>query len=209
MALPTLIDDAKRKWLFKVTATTKEADLNLCLLGFFLGSGMTTLEMCRVQVGDVITRSGELAKCFGVRGDVERDFYLSNSELRALVKRYAEKRRQDGDHPDYFQGHDPHAPFFTRSNGEAFKVKRRTTPAGNASHHCNALNNHIKRLLNDGGVERPSILSGRRTFAVKLKRHAVDVPTIHLMLGNKDLATTYRLLNSDPVDMGAIAEMAF
>ncbi|PMN73138.1 site-specific integrase [Enterovibrio norvegicus] len=209
MALPTLIEDSQRKWLFKVTAQSKEADLNLCLLGFFLGSGMTTLELCRVQVGDVITKSGELARCFAVRGDVERDFYLSNGDLKALVKRYIEKRKKDGDHPDYFQGHDPSGQFFTRSNGDAFNVKRRTTARGNDSYHCNALNNHIKRLLNDGGIESPSILSGRRTFAVRLKRHGVDVPTIHLMLGNKDLSTTYRLLDSDPVDMGAIAEMAF
>lgn len=42
----------------------------------------------------------------------------------------------------------------------------------------------IKRLLADAGIEQPSILSGRRTFAVRLKRHGVDTPTIHLMLGN-------------------------
>ncbi len=43
----------------------------------------------------------------------------------------------------------------------------------------------IKRLLADAGIEQPSILSGRRTFAVRLKRHGVDTPTIHLMLGNE------------------------
>ena len=52
-------------------------------------------------------------------------------------------------------------------------------------------------------------LSGRRTFAVRLKRHGVDVPTIHLMLGNKSLETTLRLIETDTVSMLAIADMAF
>ena len=51
--------------------------------------------------------------------------------------------------------------------------------------------------------------SGRRTFAVRLKRHGVDVPTIHLMLGNKTLETTLRLIETDTVSMLAIADMAF
>ncbi|MDF4642009.1 MULTISPECIES: hypothetical protein [Vibrio harveyi group] len=67
----------------------------------------------------------------------------------------------------------------------------------------------IKRLLADAGIEQPSILSGRRTFAVRLKRHGVDTPTIHLMLGNKTLETTLRQIETDTVCMVAIADMAF
>ncbi|GAB6264273.1 hypothetical protein PSSHI_45170 [Photobacterium sp. R1] len=150
-----------------------------------------------------------MTKCFAVRGDVERDFYISNIKLQNLIKDYIGKRKQDGNHPDQFLGHDPDAPMFTRSNGDQFNIKRRTTPSGNDSYHCNALNNHIKRLLGDAGIDQPSILIGRRTFAVRLKRKGVDVPTIHLMLGNRDLKTTYRLIDSDPVNMGALAEIAF
>ena len=99
--------------------------------------------------------------------------------------------------------------FFKRNNGDHFKIKRRTTEKGNTTYHCNALNEHIKRLLSDSGIEQPSILSGRRTFAVRLKRQGVDVPTIHLMLGNKTLETTLRLIETDTVSMLAIADMAF
>ncbi len=67
----------------------------------------------------------------------------------------------------------------------------------------------IKRLLADSGIEQPSILSGRRTFAVRLKRLGVDTPTIHLMLGNKTLETTLRLIETDTASMLAIADMAF
>ncbi|EGU40075.1 site-specific integrase [Vibrio scophthalmi] len=209
MALPTLIEDKDKTWIFKVITQTPEPELNACLIGFFLGSGMTTLEICRIQVRDIVKRNGQLTKCFAVKGDVKRDFYLSNIKLQNLIKGYIDKRPKDGDHPDYYHGFSPDESFFKRSNGDHFKIKRRTTEKGHFSYHCNALNNHIKRLLADSGIEQPSILSGRRTFAVRLKRCGVDLPTIHKMLGNKSLETTLRLIETDTVSMLAIAEMAF
>ncbi|BEI26494.1 site-specific integrase [Vibrio fluvialis] len=199
----------QRNWLFKVITQTPEPELNACLIGFFLGSGMTTLEICRIQVKDIVKKNGQLTKNFTIKGEVSRDFYLSNIKLQNLIKGYIEKRPKDGDHPDQYGALDPDESFFKRSNGDHFKIKRRATERGNTTYHCNALNNHIKRLLSDAGIEQPSILSGRRTFAVRLKRHGVDVPTIHLMLGNKTLETTLRLIETDTVSMLAIADMAF
>ncbi|WP_210467462.1 site-specific integrase [Vibrio crassostreae] len=207
MALPTLIEEKDKAWLLKAVTQTQEPELNACLIGFFLGSGLTTLEICRIQVKGIVKKSGQFTKCFAVKGEVERDFYLSNLKLQNLIKSYIEKRPKDGDHPDLFGAFDPDEPFFKQSNGDHFKIKRRDTQKGNATYHCNALNNHIKRLLADAGIEQPSILSGRRTFAVRLKRKGVDTPTIHKMLGNKTLETTLRLI--DTVDMLAIADMAF
>ena len=100
MALPPIIEDKDKTWLFKVITQSPEPELNACLMGFFLGTGMT-------------------------------------------------------------------------------------------------------------GIEQPSILSGRRTFAVRLKRQGVDTPTIYLTLGNKTLDTTLRLIEADTVNMLAIADMAF
>lgn len=209
MALPPIIEDKDKTWLFKVITQSPEPELNACLIGFFLGSGMTTLELCRIQVSDIVKKNGELTKSFTIKGEVSRDFYLSNIKLQNLIQNYIDKRFKDGDHPDLYNGFDADEPFFKRSNGDHFKIKRRTTDKGNTSFHCNALNNHIKRLLTDAGIEQPSILSGRRTFAVRLKRHGVDVPTIHLMLGNKTLDTTLRLIETDTVSMLKIANMAF
>ncbi|MEZ8650869.1 site-specific integrase [Vibrio splendidus] len=153
--------------------------------------------------------NGHLTKCFAIKGDVNRDFYLSNIKLQNLIKNYIEQRLKDGDHPDQYNAFDADEQFFKRRNGNHFKIKHRTTEKGNTTYHCNALNNHIKRFLADSGIDQPSILSGRRTFAVRLKRHGVDVPTIHLMLGNKSLETTLRLIETDTVSMPAIADMAF
>lgn len=67
MALPHLIEDKQRAWMFKVITQSPEPQLNACLIAFFLGSGMTTLELCRIQIKDVLKKNGELNKCFAVK----------------------------------------------------------------------------------------------------------------------------------------------
>lgn len=56
MALPPIIEDKDKMWLFKVITQSSEPELNACLMGFFLGSGMTTIEICRIQVKDILKR---------------------------------------------------------------------------------------------------------------------------------------------------------
>ncbi len=70
MALPPIIEDKDRAWLFKVITQSPEPELNACLIGFFLASGMTTLEIYRIQVRDIIKKNGQLTKCFAVKGEV-------------------------------------------------------------------------------------------------------------------------------------------
>ncbi len=59
------------------------------------------------------------------------------------------------------------------------------------------------------GIEGATSESGRGSFAVMLRRQGYDIPHIHALLGNQDLKTTRRMLDSDPVDMGQIAASAF
>lgn len=207
MPLAPIVSDTR--WLFKVTKQQAvEPELSQCLLGFFLGTGLKTIEISRIQVADIFTKSGELTKKFSVRGDVERDVFLVNRKLKALINEYKLVRILDGNHPDYYCGFDPIEPFFKRKQHGAFKILSKTSGTGKRSYYCPSLNNHVKQLLSNAGIESPSIESGRRTLALRLKGQ-VDVPTIHLMLGNRDLNTTKRLLDTDPLTMNQIAELAF
>lgn len=207
MALAPVVDNPH--WLFKVTRQQEaEPELSLCLLGFFLGTGLKTIEISRIQVADIVSKSGGLNKKFAVRGEVERDVFLVNAKLKALIQDYLEARVPDGDHPDYYNGFDPIAPFFKRKRFGEFKVLTKKSDTGKRSFYCPSLNSHVKKLLSHAGIENPSIESGRRTFALKLKGR-VDVPSIHKALGNKDINTTRKLLHSDPVTMKELAELAF
>jgi site-specific recombinase XerD len=61
----------------------------------------------------------------------------------------------------------------------------------------------------EAGLEGATAESGRRTFAVNLQRQGFSIAVIHRLLGNANLKTTRRLLDSDPEDLGAIASKAF
>lgn len=219
LALPHLIEKSEKDWIFKATEkTSNQPERDLCLLAFFLGTACTTLEINRIQLGDVLSKAGKLNREFVIRGEKsfngeDRIIYLKNAELRQLTRSYIDYRvkRQIGmgNHPDHYLGLDPDESLFFTNKGSGFGIIAKTTTKGSISYTCDALNRHIKLLMRNAGIEEPSILSGRRTFAVMLKRKGYDVAHIHHLLGNKALETTMRLLTSDPVDMGRIAADAF
>lgn len=212
MALPPLITPKDRKWLFKVTEeTSTQPKRDLCLLGYFLGTAMSTLEINRLQLKDVLHKSGKLNKKFAVRTTnfEERDIYLTNKLLCELTCKYLDYRAKKkiglGDNPDQYLGLDPDEALFFTNQGKGFSVSVRKTVNGSPSYSCVALNTHMRMLMQKAGIENPSVLSGRRTFATTLKNKGVDISYIHKFLGNKCIETTKSMLSRDPIDMGDIA----
>ncbi|OEE38263.1 hypothetical protein A1QO_02480 [Vibrio genomosp. F10 str. ZF-129] len=207
MALPPVIDN--QAWLFKVTKNqSPDPEMSLCLLGFFLGTGLRTIEISRIQTEDIIRKDGRINKSFEVRSEMPRTVYLVNPKLIKFIENYVSVRAVDGNHPDRFCGFEPTASFFTRSRYGEFKILSKRSASDKVSYYSPSLNNYIKRLLRNGGVESPSVETGRRTFALKLKGR-VDVPSIHKSLGNRDINTTKKLLATDPISMKQLAELAF
>jgi len=219
MPLPHLIEPSEREWLFKVTKETSSDPVrDVCLLGYFLATPCITLEINRIQLRDVLHKSGKLNKQFPIRGTAsyngeDRLIYLKNKRLVEFTKSYIQHRVKNnigmGDNPDQYLGLDPDEALFYTSKGSGFSVVAKKTAKGSPTYSCDALNRHLKLLMNRAGIECPSVLSGRRTFAVMLKRKGFDVAHIHHLLGNKSLKTTTKLLTTDPLDMGAIAAEAF
>lgn len=215
MALPHFVDPNEKEWLYKSTGHTSLNPVrDLCLLHFFFLTPCTTLEINRIQVRDVLFKPGTIKRDFNIRGSLafngkERTIYLTNKKLREHIKNYVDYRIKHkiglGDHPDLFGGLDPDEPLFFTNKNTGFSIVKKTSKKDTVSYHSDALNRHVKDLMRKGGIESPSILSGRRTFAVMLKRKGIDISYIHYLLGNKSLKTTQKLFISDPVDMAAIA----
>lgn len=219
MPLPPLIEQSQQKWLFKVTRElSAQPERDVCLLSFLFGTPATSLEINRIQLVDVLHKSGRLNKMFIIRGGSsfngdDRPIYLKNKKLSDALEDYLQYRASRniclGDEPDRYRGLDPDDYLFITNKGAGFSVLKKETQKGNPSYSCDALNRHLKLLMKKSGIENPSILSGRRTFAVNLRRKGYDVAHIHHLLGNKSLETTTKLLTTDPVDMGEIAAQAF
>lgn len=204
MSLPLELTNTEA--IFLSASHSNEPALAQCLMGFFLSTGMRTIEICQIQVQDIIEISGQIHEKMIVRGNAEREIYLTNPKLKTLIVNYVNNRRKDGYHRNCFRCFSPTAPFFLRSNGTTFQLSARKTNRGHISLSCPTLNQLIKVILKDAGIQSPSIDSGRRTLALKLK-YQVDKKVIHNLLGNKDIATTNRLLSSKPLNMKQISEI--
>jgi site-specific recombinase XerD len=213
MALPPIVEKPQRDWLFKVTEKlSKQPARDVCLMCFFFGTGLTTLQINRIQLGDVLTKSGKLQKSFTIRGE-DRLCYLSHPKVIESLNRYLDYRVKNkilqGNHPDHYRGLDPDEGLFITDKGAPYSIMSKPTSAGKVSYSSDALNRHIKRLLTQAGVDDASINSGRRTFAVTLHRAGYDIGHIHHLMGNKTLDTTQKLLITDTVNMGGIVANAF
>lgn len=221
MALPVYIKKHEIDWILKVTrSTSRFVTRDLCIVALYFGTPCTTLEINRITIGDVLSKTGGLNRKFDIRGSLSynqspREVYLTSKKLKGFLMDYlremAGRKINAGPNPDYYMSLNPDAPLIVTRLGGEYSIVKRKRKSGAVGYTCDALNRHVRSLLSKGGVEQPSILSGRRTFAVNLKRLGYDVVHIHHLLGygKHSLDSTIRLLLTDPVDMGRIAAEAF
>ena len=198
MALPHLITKSEQEWLFKITKSDSPwPERDLCLLSFFIGSPCTILELNKITVSDVL--SGDMInKSFTIRGDKAmngeyRKMYI-NQNISKLLNKYI--RSIDNVYKNEL--------LFRTLKDEAFSI----TTIKNRQ-RADSLTRHILDLLRNSGIESPSALSGRRTFATNANREGVHISVIHHLLGNKMRTTTERLINSDPLTMGELSKKAY
>jgi len=205
MALPHLITEKERGWLFKLTKKQSPwPERDLCLLAFFLGSPCTILELNRITMSDVLSGGDMINKSFIIRGDAAhsgeyRKMFI-NQDITKLLKNYIRSIpcRYDSEG------------LFKTLNSKAFSMLNSfsiTTVKG--SERADSLTRHILNLLKESGIESPSALSGRRAFATNAHRNGIHISVIHHLLGNKMIATTKRLINSDPLTMGDVSANAY
>ena len=62
----------------------------------------------------------------------------------------------------------------------------------------------FRKLHLQARSEGARAMSGRRTFAVRLANNGYDLRYINEMLGHETLTETKRLINANPVRLGAI-----
>lgn len=175
MAMPHLIEQNEKAWLFKVTNETSTQPVrDVCLLGYFSMTPCITLENNRIQLQDVLHKSGKLNKSFVIRGvksysGEDRIIYLVNKRLREVTKAYIDFRVKNkigmGDHPDHYLGLDPDESLFFTNKGAGFGITSKVTGKGSISYSCDALNRHLKTLMGKAGIECPSVLSGHQAAA--------------------------------------------
>lgn len=213
MAKAPVVEEAQIRHALKVAAITGQARLrDVALLWTLYGTGMMPIEVAKLTVGDYLAADGTVREESEIRGEIAfnekaRPLYWSNKSVVAAIDAYLAERARHGfgaGQPDQFRGLDPASPLFLAVDGKPFTFTKRITKAGQESFSCESLTQIIRRLHTQAGIEAGSALSARRTFAVRLHRKAYDLRHIQVLLGIQSLTAVKRLVDADPVRLGAI-----
>jgi integrase len=219
MAKAVYITNNQRKNLFEVTAVcSNNPKRDQALLALVLGTPMKVIELARLTVGDVLAANGKYLKDYTMRPELAfngkpRPLAWESKRLREYLDAYFAHRLWHcygiTSLPGAYRGLDPESPVILNDVGKPFPLDRRTTKRGTISYTCSAITRPISKRMAEADIEGGTAESGRRTFAVNLQRQGFSIAVIHRLLGNANLKTTRRLLDSDPEDLGSIAAKAF
>ena len=217
--LAVVIEPHQRAHLFKVTEVCSSyPERDKALLGVLLGTPLKLTEIAQLTIRDLLRENGEYLTESEIRAEIafngfSRPLYWSSPKLKNLLDDYLDARAKRGHQRlaigTAYRGNDPDSRLFLNNRGQDFALQGRKDKQGNTRYTCSSLSRLYKQLLSQAGIDGATAGSGRRTFASMLRRRGYDVPHIHALLGNQDLKTTRRMLDSDPVDMGQIAAKAF
>lgn len=217
MAKAPVIEESEFRHALKVAAVTGQSkERDVALLWVAYGTGMMPIELAKLTVGDYLAADGSVRVEAEVRANmafngIVRPLYWSNKGVVAALDDYLVTRARYGyglGEPTQYRGLDPASPLFLAVDGKPFTFTRRVTPAGKESYSCESLTQILRRLHTQAGIEAGSALSARRTFGVRLHRKGYDPRHIQVLLGVQSLTAVKRMVEADPVRLGAIVARA-
>lgn len=213
MAKAPVVEESEFRHAVKVAAITGQAKLrDVALLLVAYGTGMMPIELAKLTVADYLAADGTVRDESEVRpeiafNDLPRPLYWSNKSVCAAVDAYLVERVRQGyglGDAGQYRDLDSASPLFLAVDGKPFTFTRRVTKAGEESYSCESLTQIIRRLHTQAGIESGSALSARRTFAVRLNRKGYDLRHIQTILGVQSMTAVKRMVEADPVRLGAI-----
>ncbi len=197
-----VLTPAKFRHLLRVTETASrfpERDTLILLLG--VTCGMRVTEIARIEIRDVLAKSGARREEVSLRGSITkgcrpRCVYLAHARTIAAFDRYIEWRYQRGagvalDRREY-RGLMPHTRLILTQKGSGFElsVKRRVNFDGETVEYlaADSLQSYVTSLYRSAGLGAGhSSHSGRRTFASRLVAQGHSLDTVQLLLGHSHL----------------------
>lgn len=213
MAKAPVVEESDIRHAVKVASITGQAKLrDVALLWVAYGTGMMPIELAKLTVSDYLAADGTVREDADIRAeiafnDLARPLYWTNKGVVAALDAYLSERVRNGyggSSEAKYRGLDPASPLFLTVDGKPFTFTRRVTSAGSVSFSCESMTQIIRRLHTQAGIESGSALSARRTFAVRLHRKGYDLRHIQVLLGVQSLVAVKRMVEADPVRLGAI-----
>lgn len=217
MAKAPVVEEAEFRHVVKVASVSGQAKArDVALLWVAYGTGMMPIELAKLTIADYLSTDGSVRTDSAIRAEIAfngiaRPLHWTNRGVVAALDAYLEVRKQRGHGvgtPACYRGLAPDSPLFLAVDGNPFTFTRRKTQSGKESYSCESLTQILRRLHAQAGIEGGSALSARRTFGVRLHRKGFDLRHIQVALGVQSLLAVKRMVEADPVRLGAIVARA-
>jgi site-specific recombinase XerD len=213
MAKAPVIEKHQFAHMVKVAAVTGQSpQRDVALLAVAYGLGLQPNETARLLFSDYLNVDGSVRRdSVTPRDSVQRQgtrLYWVARYVTHSLDAYLASRLDRGHgvttRPQAYRGLDNAGPLFLGAAGTPFLFTRRHTSTGKISYSCESLTAIYRHLHHQAGIENGSASAARHTFAVNLRRSGVDPDTIRGLLGLSSLSAVKRIVDSDPVRLGAI-----
>lgn len=212
MAKAPVVEEAQLRDMIKIAAVTGESPVrDVALLYALYGLGLMVTEVATLSLETYLKPQGTVRKESEIPVEVAyngeaRPLFWSNAKVCSAIDAYLDVRvkLRHGltTKTGAYRGLDPRGPIFRNTDGEPYRLTERWTPGGVISYSCDTMSQVVRRLHAQAGVDGASGASARRTFAVRLHRKGIDLRNIAALVGHKNLASTRRLVDCDPVSLG-------
>ena len=189
---------------------------NAALLHFLLGTMMKTSEICHLKTDDYLKVDGTVRRKHLVRAESAynerpRPLYWVNQKVLSSVDAYLYWRVQHGigvGTEGRFRGLDPHSPLFHNGRSGGGFTLTKYIKQGVERESAMVLSTLYRKLFAQAGLAGQA-LSGRRTFAVKMKRLGKDPAVVREVLGLASLAAAKEMMEGDPAALSRIVAAVF
>lgn len=216
MARAIIVEDHQFDHAVKVASVTgRNRERDVALLHVLFGTALTPTEVALLRVDDYLNDDGSLKKDWKVREAIaynerERPLFWVNKKVTTSLDRYLEHRRVAGlgvSARSTYRGLQPDSALFVTEGGGSMAMTKRVAD-GKAYYACDVLTSLYRKLFAQAGIEGASATSGRRTFATKLYRKGYDIRHIQELLGHGNIKAVKKLVECDPLNLGAIVAKA-
>lgn len=223
MAKAVIVEDHQFEHAVKVARITgRNRARDVALLHVLFGTALKPTELALLRIDDYLQENGAVRQEWKIREEIaynqrERPLFWVNRKLVASVDAYLEFRIKTGlgvQMRNSYRGLQPDSALFLGESGGSLAMTKRKSD-GRVLYSCDVLSQIFRRLFAQAGIEGASATSGRRSFAVKLhRRHqngqagGGDLRHIQELLGHTSIKAVRKLVECDPVNLGAIVARA-
>lgn len=183
---------------------------NVAIFWMLFGSGMRINEVAQLKVSDVYYPTGELKTTFIIPGTYTktgkpRPAYIKVRQQRETLGLWHDQRINEramlSDDGTY-GGIDRDSPLFLSKKGLwrklAFNNKKYKTKDGiKETMVCASLENTVRDIIKNAGVQGGSSHSGRRSIATRMNSNGYDLKLIQKILGHEDEEMTLGYIDPD------------